>query len=143
MDVLDEEGSSLSPDNGHSSKTPRWWAVTPPTPAEAPEAKRRTALRSKSSIILMMAAVAALLFFALSLFSRVGRQVSGTAPAAATPAAPAQVVYGREALLSPGLPWEGRRNQATHDAGALGPGNSGAPSGRPHPSSEVFRKPGF
>ena len=139
--MLGEEGCSLSPDDRHT-KTPRWWAVAPPTPAEAPEAKRRTAARSRGSIILLMVAVSAVLVFAISLLSRIGRQVGETGPTVAAPAPTVPTGNQASTLPSP-VPREEETGRTTADGGTPSRGAPGASSVRSRPTSEVFRRPGF
>jgi hypothetical protein len=136
-------------DDRSTPKTPRWWAVAPPTPAEAPQAKRRTAARSRGSTALIFAAALGFVGAALILLLRVGRQVGGYEPAVVSlapsePAAPPS----RPLEAAPVATW-----------GASGPNDAGAPSaidagakGPPterkrgpgrHAPREVFRKPGF
>ena len=119
-------------DDRHSHKTPRWW-ISPPTPAEAPEAKRRTAARWRGSVVLMMVVSTAFVVFALLLLLRVGRQVGAGDPTTA--------------VLVASIP-EARSIRLPEPASLPEAGvPSAAPSGRsvirnPRPT-EVFRKPGF
>jgi hypothetical protein len=126
-------------DERQTRKTPRWWAVAPPTPAEAPQAKRRTAARSRGSIVLIVAVIGAFVVSVLFLFFRVGRQVGGGELAVAslrgsTPVAPGSPV-------APSMPV--RQAPELRDAAAGAPAPSVAPSARSRPPREVFRKPGF
>jgi hypothetical protein len=119
-------------DDRHSLKTPRWW-ISPPTPADTPEAKRRTAARWRGSVALMMVVSTAFVVFALLLLLRVGRQVGAGEPSAAVLVASipeAQSISLPEPAFVP-------------EAGVP----SAVPSARPvirNPRpSEVFRTPGF
>ena len=128
-------------------KTPRWWAVAPPTPAEAPQAKRRTAARSRGSIVLILAVVVGFVVTVLLLFFRIGRQVGGGGPgamslAASVPVAPASPPPS----AAPRPPADKEPVRATPDAGETDGSlvqPSGTPGVRSRPTREVFRKPGF
>ena len=119
-------------DDRHSHKTPRWW-ISPPTPAEAPEAKRRTAARWRGSVVLMMVVSTAFVVFALLLLLRVGRQVGAGDPTGA--ALVASIPEARSISLPepPFLP----------EAGVPSTVPSGHPVIRNPRPTEVFRKPGF
>ena len=139
-------------DDRFTPKTPRWWAVAPPTPAEAPQAKRRTAARSRGSTALVFAAAAGFVGAALILLFRVGRQVGGYEPtvdslAPSEPAAPPP--RSLEAETPPVATWGGSASNDTGAASAIADaGAKVAPTerkrgpGRRAPR-EVFRKPGF
>jgi hypothetical protein len=115
-------------------KTPRWWAVAPPTPAEAPQAKRRTAARSRGSVVLVLAVVAAFVVSVLLLFFRIGRQVRGGEPVVAS-------LAGSVAPIRPAPRAEPvRGGPEVADAAPLA---SGPPAVKKRPNREVFRKPGF
>jgi hypothetical protein len=122
-------------DERHIRKTPRWWAVSPPTPAEAPQAKRRTAARSRGSIALILALVAAFVVSVLLLFFHVGRQVQRGEPVALSLGV--SVVQVRPvppaAESVPGVP----------EVADAAPAASGLPAVKRRPAREVFRKPGF
>jgi hypothetical protein len=114
-------------------KTPRWWSVSPPTPPEAPEAKRRTAARSRGSLVVMLAASIAFVVFALLMLFRVGRQVGAAEPAAGVLVSASPVVWP---FASAGAP-------ATPEAGVPSRPAPGASTGRNRRPPEVIRKPGF
>ncbi len=124
-------------------KTPRWWAVAPPTPAEAPQAKRRTAARSRGSIVLLLAVVAAFVVSVLLLLFRVGRQVGGVEPVVASLVG--SVPIGPSTLPRPAATLDAGANAMIElaDAAAATSGDSGTTVGRRRPAREVFRKPGF
>jgi hypothetical protein len=129
-------------DERHIRKTPRWWAVAPPTPAEAPQAKRRTAARSRGSIALVVSVVVAFVVSVLLLFFRVGRQVRGIEPVVASLVGSIPVAPGSPTLQAPSRP-DGAAQASSEmvDAGASGP--VGKPGVRSPPTRDVFRKPGF
>lgn len=110
----------------------------PPTPAEAPEAKRRKVARSRGSIALFVGVGVVFIAFTLFLLFRVGKQVGATeasvevSASVATPAAPS-------AVAAPALSVGGSADFArTRDSATKGAG--GAPNRR---TRDVFRKPGF
>jgi hypothetical protein len=122
------------------TKTPRWWSVAPPTPAEAPQAKRRTAARSRGSIVLVVAIVGAFVVSVLLLFFRVGRQVRGVEPVVASLVGSVPV-----SPVHPSVADGGARAVpiAGDDAAPAGVPEAGAAGARSRPAREVFRKPGF
>jgi hypothetical protein len=125
-------------DERQMRKTPRWWAVAPPTPAEAPQAKRRTAARSRGSVVLILALVAAFVVSVLLLFFRIGRQVRGGEPVVASLAASV-------APIRPAPPAD-EPVGGTPEAPDAGGGRKAAPSNsstKKRPARELFRKPGF
>ncbi len=138
-DILVEEGCAVSRADRDMSKTPRWWTVAPPTPAEAPAAKRRTAARSRGSGALISAAVVAFVAAAFTLLFRLGRQVGQNEPGVATSGGAALVAATVGGSSDPVAKPEA--TPVPKDAGADAMG--GAAGVRPRPSSEVFRTPGF
>jgi hypothetical protein len=119
-------------DERQMRKTPRWWAVAPPTPAEAPQAKRRTAARSRGSVVLILALVAAFVVTVLLLFFRIGRQVRGGEP----------VVASLAASIAPIRPAPPTDEPVGGTPEAADAGTKAAPN-KKRPAREVFRKPGF
>ena len=80
---LDSEGCVANQNHDRSttqhprSKAPLRRPIVAPTPAEAPDAKRRTAARWRGAIVLMAIAAVAFAIFALLMLLRVGHQVLG------------------------------------------------------------------
>jgi hypothetical protein len=142
MDVLGEAGCCVIRDERHMRKTPRWWSVAPPTPAEAPQAKRRTAARSRGSIVLVVSLATAFVVTILLLFFRIGRQVGGVAPVALSLVGSIPVAPGSPPppILRPD---GGPPNASAAADGAVPSVPVGAPGVRRRPPRDVFRKPGF
>jgi hypothetical protein len=84
--MLAREGSVSARDDDELAterrppKTPHWWTVGPTTPAEAPQAKRRKAARSRGTTALIGSAAIAFSVFAGMLLARIGRQVQAVEP---------------------------------------------------------------
>jgi hypothetical protein len=119
-------------------KTPRWWSVSPPTPPEAPNAKRRTQAQWRGTVLALVAAAAAFGGFILFLLLRVGRQVGAVESAPASLVVP--VVASTEVARASSV--VATESMGGTEAGAPSATGSAAP-GRPRRDSEVFRKPGF
>src|SRR5262249_30348641 len=127
-------------DDRGKSKPPRWWAPVPPTPPEAPLAKRRSRARSQRAIALFVGGGVVFIAFTLFLLFRIGRQVatepSVSAQRVSTPVATAATA---SAITEPPEPAQGSGGFAgTHPSTSKGAG--GAPA---HRTREVFRKPSF
>src|SRR5579859_2461901 len=140
-------------DDRSTPKTPRWW-VAPPTPAEAPEAKRRTAAKSRGSVALVFAAATGFVLAALVLLYRVGRQVGeprivpvmATEPVAEPPAAPVSqnlrvITWGANDAGTSALALDGGGPSPPESARVAPSPTPTGPSRRRAPR-EVFRKPG-
>jgi hypothetical protein len=132
-------------DDQEDRRTPRGWAVAPRTPAEAPQAKRRTAARSRGSVVLVAVVAVAFVVFVLLLVMRIGKRVGAVEPAigpleVSVPVASASPPRGVE---PPPLAVLGTHPHAA-DAGPALPVASAQVAGvRGKPGREVFRKPGF
>jgi hypothetical protein len=119
-------------DGRHTHRVPRWW-VAPPTPAEAPQAKRRTVARWRGTVAVMMVASAAFVVFALLLLLRVGRQVGAGETTAVVLVASIPEAHSIDLPEPVSLP----------EAGAPSVAPSGRPGIRNRRPTEVFREPGF
>jgi len=117
-----------------------------PTDPEVPDAKRRRAMRRRSSWVVAALAVTGLLVVALLLLYRMGKQVTSagshrnggevTAPAAALSVAPAPGSF-----TAPEVP--ALRESAAPRASAAGSISGPPPRAKPPTAPDIIRKPAF
>jgi hypothetical protein len=132
-------------DDQEDRRTPRGWAVAPRTPAEAPQAKRRTAARSRGSVVLVGVVAVGFVVFMLLLIMRIGKQVGAVEPAVGSleVSVPVASASPPRAVAPPPTAVLGTHPHAADAGPALSAPSGWAAGVRGKPAREVFRKPGF